>query len=36
LIGDYCCEDPDNLGGFAITVTDTCNNASDTVIINIL
>jgi hypothetical protein len=36
LIGDYCCEDPDNPGAYAITVTDTCNNASDTVIINIL
>jgi hypothetical protein len=35
IIGDYC-EEPDAAGLYEITATDTCNNASDTVIIEML
>ena len=36
VIGDYCCEDPDNYGAYEVIVADTCNNTSDTVVIDIL
>jgi hypothetical protein len=36
VIGDYCCEDPDSLVAYEVTVTDTCNNTSDTVVISFL
>lgn len=36
VIGNYCSEDPASPGEYAITATDTCNNASDTVIIDML
>ena len=36
IVGDYCCQEPDACGEYEITVTDTCNNASDTVSIEML
>ena len=34
-IGNFC-QDPDKAGAYVITATDTCNNASDTVVIEVL
>jgi len=36
LIIGNACQDPDKADSYAITATDTCNNASDTVVIEVL